>query len=128
MGTGNRHLRALASLLVVSGLLYSGASFAQNAISGPANDGAYITVPEGTTINDWALMISPTVMGAEETNSEGDNALLKIETYAVVINSYTWRVVARYKFKWWNDARVNGIWSSGSANYLMVRKTHPHGG
>ncbi len=85
------------------------------------NDGEYITVPYGT-VNDWAILVSPALMGIEEYNSEGDNSLLRVEAYVTPINQYTWRVVARFKFKWWNTSPANGIWYSGRANYILVYK------
>ena len=111
----------ISGIAALAFFLSAGASLAANAYSGSISDGEYITVPDGT-VNDWAVLVSPLSMGHEEPNSEGDNALLKAETYIVQVNQYTWRVVARFKFKWWDGSSRNGIWYSGSANYMLVRK------
>ncbi|TQF09465.1 hypothetical protein FJV41_44445 [Myxococcus llanfairpwllgwyngyllgogerychwyrndrobwllllantysiliogogogochensis] len=107
------------AMLSVFTCLYAGESFAQNTRTGTANDGTYITVPSGT-VNDWVIHVSPQSMGFEEPGSEGDNALIKIECYAVQINQYTWQVVARYKYRPWSGR--DGYWNGGSANYLLVHK------
>ncbi|NTX11576.1 hypothetical protein HUA76_12320 [Myxococcus sp. CA056] len=107
------------AMLSVFTCLYAGESFAQNARIGTASDGNYITVPSGS-VNDWVIHVSPRDMGFEEPGSEGDNALLKFECYVVQINQYTWQVVARYKLRPWSNR--DGIWHSGTANYLLVHK------
>ncbi|MFP2957313.1 hypothetical protein ACLEPN_05645 [Myxococcus sp. 1LA] len=109
-------LFAMFALLVC---LNAGESQAQQAQSGVARHDAYVTVPNGT-INDWGIHVSPNDMGFEEPGSEGDNALLKLECYAVQINQHTWRIVARYKARPWSNR--DGTWSPGSANYLLVKR------
>ncbi|MBJ6763731.1 hypothetical protein JGU66_23415 [Myxococcaceae bacterium JPH2] len=114
-----RFLPSLLAMVALGTCLYSSASPAQNAQSGTITDGDFITVPSGTT-NDWALLVAPREMGFEEPGSERDNALLRIECYAVPINAYTWRVVARFKMRPWNNA--DGYWNAGSASYVLVHK------
>ncbi|AKQ67952.1 hypothetical protein A176_004864 [Myxococcus hansupus] len=111
-------LSFLAVFALVS-CLYAKESLAQNAQGGAVRHDAYVTVPNGT-VNDWALHVSPSDMGFEEHGSEGDNAFIKMECYAVPVNQYTWRIVARYKSRHSNGR--DGIWYSGGANYLLVRK------
>ncbi|NVJ28130.1 hypothetical protein HUW62_43680 [Myxococcus sp. AM011] len=114
-----RNPLSILAMLSLFACLYSSESFAQNARTGTASDGTYITVPSGT-VNDWVIHVSPQSMGFEEPGSEGDNALLKIECYVVQINQYTWQVVARYKYRPWSNR--DGTWYGGSANYLLVHK------
>ncbi|NTX02805.1 hypothetical protein [Myxococcus sp. CA040A] len=99
--------------------LYAGEGLAQNAQGGIVNHEAYITVPSGT-VNDWVLHVSPNDMGFEEPGFESDNALLKVECSAFQINQYTWRVIARFKYR--GVSTGDGIWQPGKANYILVHK------
>lgn len=87
--------------------------------AGSVNHDGTVSVPWGTR-DDWNIFVSPRVMGTEEPDSEADNGMLKLECFATAINDTTWRVTARYKFKYWNDNPRTGIWEAGSANYLLV--------
>ncbi|MEJ2454131.1 MAG: hypothetical protein P8103_08250 [Candidatus Thiodiazotropha sp.] len=87
--------------------------------SGSVSHNGIVNAPWGTT-SDWNIFVSPRVMGEDEPNSEADNALLKIECSAAVNGASSWRITARYKFKYWNDNPRNGVWRNGSANYLLV--------
>jgi hypothetical protein len=86
-------------------------------VNAPVPDGAVVLASWGT-IDDWNIFVSPRIMGREEPNSEGDNALLKIECYAEVFNANSWRVTARYKYR--ESENFNGVWESGYANWLLV--------
>lgn len=90
--------------------------------TGSISHNGLVNVPWGST-SDWNIFVSPQVMGEDEANSEADNAILKIECYASVNSSTSWRITARYKFKFWNDNPRNGLWrTTGIANYLLVPK------
>ena len=89
------------------------------SVAASAVDNEIVNVPWGTT-DDWNIFVSPKVMGEEEPNSEADNAVLKIECFASSISTTAWQITAHYKFKYWNDNPRNGVWKSGSANYLLV--------
>jgi hypothetical protein len=91
------------------------------SISGTKNNNNTVSVPWGTT-NDWNIFVSPEIMGLEETDSEGDNALLKIECKTTKITDTTWKITARYKFKYSNVNPSNGVWENGSANYILIPK------
>jgi hypothetical protein len=83
------------------------------------NHNGTVSVPWGTNV-DWNIFVSPRVMGEDEPGSEADNAILKIECFAAVMDDTTWRVTARYKFKQSNSNPLTGVWKPGSANYLLV--------
>ncbi|NEO72974.1 hypothetical protein [Moorena sp. SIO3H5] len=76
-------------------ILRNGQDFSK---AGYASHNDIVTVPWGTT-RDWNIFVSPRVMGLEEPRSEGDNALLKIECWAIVNNTTSWKIHARYKYK-----------------------------
>jgi len=120
MFANDNRFRALAGIMFLVGLMYSEASFAQTSISGTLNHDQYLTVPAGTTVHDWSVIVSPAIMGLEEGANEGDNALLRFEAHVVPVNDYTWRMVARFKYRWSNYG--SGIWYAGTVHYLMVRK------
>ncbi|MEW5768099.1 MAG: hypothetical protein AB1797_10845 [bacterium] len=96
-------------------ILRKGQSF---SVAGSVNHAGTVEVPWGTT-NDWNIFVSPRLMGHEETNSENDNALLRIECYASESSSTAWGITARYKYKF-SNSRPNGTWYDGSANYILV--------
>ncbi len=106
----------LATLDVGGRILRQGQAL---TLAGSAAHDGLVSVPWGGT-SDWNIFVSPRVLGEDEPNSEADNALLKIECYASVHDATRWRIHARYKFKYWNDNPRNGIWRSGTANYLLV--------
>jgi hypothetical protein len=90
---------------------------AATPLTGVVSDGGFITVPSGT-VGKWSLLVSPNLMGTEEVGSEKDNALLKLDCHASVINDFTWKVTASYKYRFWSTK--DGIWKPGKANYILV--------
>ncbi len=90
---------------------------AATALTGVVSDGAFITVPSGK-VGNWSLLVSPSLMGDTEGGSEKDNALLKLDCHTTVINDYTWKVTASYKYRFWSTK--DGIWKAGKANYILV--------
>jgi hypothetical protein len=121
-----------AEKLDVNGrILRKGQAF---SVANVASHQDIVTVPWGTR-NDWNIFVSPKYMGDEESGSEADNALLKIECYAkpVTGNDTQWRIIARYKFHYWphdNSEHPNGVWSDSDqsnmdppeVNYILVPK------
>jgi hypothetical protein len=85
---------------------------------GSITGGGTVSVPWGTK-SDWMIFVSPNSMGQEESGSEADNALLKIECYAKSDNNTTsWTIIARYKYR---TSQSMGSWhTDGKANYLLV--------
>ena len=88
-----------------------------------------ILPPPGTTTEDWNIFVSPRVVGDEEPTSEGDNALLKFECWAVENTSHTqWTIHVKYKYKVRNDSGETGSWSpkprmdKPSVNWILIPK------
>ncbi len=108
-----------AKLDVYGRILRRGQDFSR---AGLAFDSQAIPVPWGST-DDWNIFVAPRSMGEEHPDDEGDNALLMMECYATTSGNTSWVVTARYKYKY--DAEVNagnGLWRSGTANYMLVPK------
>ena len=80
--------------------------------------GGTIDCPWGTT-DDWSIFVSIRSMGADETGSNGDNALMEINCYPTAIDGNTWQITARYLYRFTDN---NGAWANGSANVLLVAK------
>lgn len=108
-----------ARLDVNGRILRKGADF---SLTGTASHNSVIALPWGTT-DDWNIFVSPRRMGREESDSEGDNALLVFECFADPLGSKTgFIVVARYKYKFANATDDNdGTWFiDGSVNWLLL--------
>jgi hypothetical protein len=86
------------------------------SVMGQAGNGQCVTLPSGTTLNDWAWIGVANDIGFEEPGSEWDNAILKISTQRTLCNTSV-----RFKFRPWSDN--DGIWYGGTINYLLVRKS-----
>lgn len=97
-------------------ILRKGMDFSE---TGERNNGGTVLAPWGTT-DDWNIFVSPRWMGEEEHDSEGDNALLKIECFAAPFSNAGWRITAQYKYKYSNGYPVNGSWRDGQASYILV--------
>jgi hypothetical protein len=90
------------------------------AFGGAACHADYITVPDGTTMSNWVLLVAPRSMGRAEAGSEKDNALLLFNAYATVINQYTWQIRARYKYRFGGDR--DGVYRDGCVNYALISR------
>jgi hypothetical protein len=106
-----------AAPLDVSGrILRNGREF---SFAGTAEHNGKLPVPWGTT-DDWNIFLSPNSMGAEEQSQwEGDNAMLMIQCWPTVDTPTQWRVNAQFKFRYANGP---GDWKPGVANFLLVPK------
>ncbi|AOY79960.2 hypothetical protein BJP36_08525 [Moorena producens JHB] len=124
IGTNNpiQKLEVAGTVNVRDRILRNGQDFSK---VGQASHNDTVKVPWGTT-RDWNIFVSPRVMGREEPGSEGDNALLKIECWARVNNTTSWKIHARYKYKV-SRGSDHGTWhdeNSGNfrplVNYILI--------
>ncbi|NEN98163.1 MAG: hypothetical protein F6K50_22395, partial [Moorea sp. SIO3I7] len=122
IGTSNPRtkLEVAGTVNVRDRILRNGQDFSK---AGLASHNDTVKVPWGTT-REWNIFVSPRVMGREEPDSEGDNALLKIECWARVNNTTSWKNHARYKYRIRNG---DGRWydeNSGRhrplVNYILI--------
>ncbi|NEP36165.1 hypothetical protein, partial [Moorena sp. SIO3B2] len=124
IGTSNpsQKLEVAGTVNVRDRILRNGQDFSK---AGQASHNDTVQVPWGTT-REWNIFVSPRVMGREEPGSEGDNALLKIECWARVNNTTSWKIHARYKYKV-SRGSDHGTWhdeNSGNfrplVNYILI--------
>ncbi|NEO43622.1 MAG: hypothetical protein F6K55_05580 [Moorea sp. SIO4A3] len=124
IGTSNPRtkLEVAGTVDVRDRILRNGQDFSK---AGQASHNDTVQVPWGTT-RDWNIFVSPRVMGREEPDSEGDNALLKIECWTRVNNTTSWKIHARYKYRLsrgselskWYDEKNSGL--KPLVNYILI--------
>ncbi|MBJ6766047.1 hypothetical protein JGU66_35285 [Myxococcaceae bacterium JPH2] len=89
--------------------------------AGTLTDGGSITVPPGTSISDWNIVVSPASAGYEEPTTEFDNSLLRFSTSYTAVDNFTWQVQAPYKFRHSNQGAA--FVGAGQASYLLVSRS-----
>jgi hypothetical protein len=89
------------------------------SFAGIVKNGATVNAPWGS-ITDWNIIVSPQSMGRTEPGSEGDNALLMFQCYAIPNSGNSWFVLAQYKYR--ENEGLNGAWEDGFANWLLEPK------
>jgi hypothetical protein len=85
--------------------------------SGARDHGQRVYPPRGS-IGDWNIFVTPRGMGREETGSERDNALIKIECWATPQDGY-WLIHAKYWYRFGRDRDADEF-TDGSVNYILV--------
>jgi hypothetical protein len=90
------------------------------SLTGRRSDGAELTVPSGTNIDDWNIFVSPRRTQIEQPRSEFGDAVLKLECHADPISNTKWRIKVGFSFRTSNTPDAEEVWSGGEANYLLL--------
>lgn len=94
-----------------------------HVVAGDVRDGV-VVAPEGTSVQEWDVVVVPTAVGELEANSPQamtDNALIMLNTQVAQRDDRSWSVKAQ---AWWRVSNGDpGGWKPvTSARYILIRK------